>query len=549
MSNRRSERLRRKRQSQPGAYSPYDDGYVVESEASFLPPPAPPPDSRHARYKDSPHRLTDQSPDLARRRRANDAMVDRVATSLFDILGSATRRPVNPTFRRAPMRTDDPDVIQSDDDEDDDNVNTGVRRPTQQSTRIPPQRSVPSVGHPRSRNPGASRRAPAPSSIARRVIPTRKLAPVAVMLALLCLAPVVLLMLDGLLSSRRATHARVGSAWRLRVSIPTLPCQSGECRLRVRTMLSALRAFLLRAASRPSVGRPNDDNLSSMDTTTKKDESATMILPPDVVTREQLNGEFAPRVLAAARKAAEAEAARLIAAMPSATTGDGDASAEGQNREEDEMQRRETFEQFVERFAADKDLPADFALASAGGTVIASQPSAVQQLARFAKRYATALVSDGLFTPSWPTGASAVVKPEVLPGNCWTFGGSKGSVTIRLARPVRVSAVSVEHTPQRSVFSIDSAMKRFRVVALRLGEDGESSPADVQVGEFEFEVGEGKHHLQTFEVTRGVGISRAVRFEILSNHGGRHTAVYRLRVHGEEVNIGGRDDLVGGDEA
>jgi len=60
----------------------------------------------------------------------------------------------------------------------------------------------------------------------------------------------------------------------------------------------------------------------------------------------------------------------------------------------------------------------------------------------------------------------------------------------------------------------------------------------VNLGEFEFDVSGNRWQLQSFGIGTGDEVEeiRAVKVEILSNHGAQHTCVYRLRVHGIEVS-------------
>lgn len=43
---------------------------------------------------------------------------------------------------------------------------------------------------------------------------------------------------------------------------------------------------------------------------------------------------------------------------------------------------------------------------------------------------------------------SSDLKPDVHPGNCWAFRGSRGFVAIRLSMPIFPTAVTLEHTPR-----------------------------------------------------------------------------------------------------
>ena len=230
------------------------------------------------------------------------------------------------------------------------------------------------------------------------------------------------------------------------------------------------------------------------------------------LTRGELETDILPRLLAAARETASQEAARISKDVPDV----------GRSQDDDNQ-----FMAFAERYAGDKDLPADYALASTGGTILSCTPSTVLSYARFARQYAQALVTERNRL-QLPPRARVILTPEILPGNCWGFRGDRGDVTIGLARPTVVKSVTVEHTPRGSVFSMKSALRRFRVTGLKVG------GGTAELGEFMFDAEkETRGHLQSFAVKSGGGKLRAVKVEILSNHGAKNTCVYRVRVHGE----------------
>lgn len=577
MITRQSARLRRKRQttpglSQPGSYSAFNEGYVVESEASFLPvgerasksgapgPTGAAPDSRRARYAASPHRFTvEDSPILGSRRkegreeeeessgndnadrdnnnenesepsdtlpeadpttmsmdppnprtppagiqRANrDNVVNRVRTSLFDILGSATRRPVTPHWRPVggPRQgTGDGE---------------GRRGTQRQNVRLP--RSMPLSGPQGSgveneiiysdeedAEEDSVTPVLAPVSQHRR---QRGLSPLSMLASIMLLSLALVLVLDNEVTKRRGGEP----AWHRFSRVVHIPDMRDSFNISARDI--AERAL--------AAGR------GGLRILFRNAWPATPVpIPLDVVTRDELRAVLLPEMLTAARRAAIEETERVTREARALETVKPSASLSS-------VSNGVEFAEFAERYAADKDLPADFALASAGGSVIATEPSALTLWARFARAYATALVSSRHFTPTKPRSPSVVLSPDVLPGDCWAFDGSQGSLTIRLARPVLVSAVTIEHTPRRSVFSVSSALREFRIVGLPVILD----EPEVVLGEFVFDMtDEATRHMQTFKIQsiNTANAMRGVRVEILSNHGSSYTTVYRIRVHGEE---------------
>lgn len=500
-SARRSDRLRRKRQttpglSQPGACKLYGSGYVVESEASFLPPPSNP---RRSRYQNSPHILAQDSSPIPSTKQNNVAQ--RVQTSLFDILGSATRRPVYnawPAFRNTPDSASQqkPEDIAIDDDADEQVVVAEGAVPHQHP-------------HPVRRNLYHA------FSAMPRAYRSSSWSPIFLLVLLLVFTVPAILLLQARVASRlpyfertpRAISSISISMPSISIPMPSMPrisvgewFPSREAVLRVLTrgknLGARVLAYLFRGAW-PSANRGST-----------------------AVTRAELDA-LMPDIVEEARKAAMEEATKVTNAV-------GGGGSDGSSAKD--------FVQFVERYAADKGLPADYALRSAGGSIAAASPSLVRMYAKYVREYTESILSDSVFTPAVPRRPVAVLEANVLPGNCWAFEGEYGSLTIKLARPVVPGMVTMEHTPEFSVFSTLGAPRRFRVWGVPVGASratvGEGDM--VLLGEFVFEMGEGKRHLQSFVVERR-GEMRAVKFEFLSNHGGRYTSVYRLRVHGKEV--------------
>ncbi|XP_032869058.1 SUN domain-containing protein 2-like [Amblyraja radiata] len=116
-------------------------------------------------------------------------------------------------------------------------------------------------------------------------------------------------------------------------------------------------------------------------------------------------------------------------------------------------------EQALKLYSADRVGLVDYALESAGGSVIHTRCTETLETK-------TALLSLFGF-PLWYQSRSprAVIQPEVHPGNCWPFKGSQGFVVIELAEWIWPTAFTLEHIP-RSISlggSISSAPQDFSV--------------------------------------------------------------------------------------
>ncbi|VDM15831.1 unnamed protein product [Hydatigera taeniaeformis] len=178
-----------------------------------------------------------------------------------------------------------------------------------------------------------------------------------------------------------------------------------------------------------------------------------------------------------------------------------------------------------EAFMADGTGKADFALESAGGTVVSTRCT------RTYTSFKSAVSLFGITLAYWSRSPNEILQPSNHPGECWCFHGSTGQAIVRLAVPVHVTGVSLEHIPKALAHTgrIDSAPREFLIKALESdsAEDGEI------LGSFIYN--EDGKPIQYFPVmARSDGKPTLfVELVITSNHGHpEYTCVYRLRVHG-----------------
>uniref|UniRef100_A0A3Q3A4F9 SUN domain-containing protein n=1 Tax=Kryptolebias marmoratus TaxID=37003 RepID=A0A3Q3A4F9_KRYMA len=124
--------------------------------------------------------------------------------------------------------------------------------------------------------------------------------------------------------------------------------------------------------------------------------------------------------------------------------------------------------------------------------------------------------------------------PDVHPGNCWAFKGSKGFLVIQLSMRILPTAVTMEHVPKVLAPSrtLRSAPRDFSVYVIRQTESDvcfqglrdESQEEGKLLGSFTYE--EDGEDLQTFSVS------------VLSNWGHPdYTCMYRFRVHGTPSDV------------
>ncbi|XP_077552410.1 uncharacterized protein LOC144166794 isoform X2 [Haemaphysalis longicornis] len=118
--------------------------------------------------------------------------------------------------------------------------------------------------------------------------------------------------------------------------------------------------------------------------------------------------------------------------------------------------------EMLAKYDADKTGLPDYALETAGGTVVNTRCTETY-VDRAPKYYWYGV-------PLWTFARTAreAIRPEMQPGQCWPFRGSQGQLVVKLSQRVRVTAFTVEHI-SRSVAigeSISSAPREFQIWAL-----------------------------------------------------------------------------------
>ncbi|XP_030334046.1 SUN domain-containing protein 2 isoform X3 [Strigops habroptila] len=185
-------------------------------------------------------------------------------------------------------------------------------------------------------------------------------------------------------------------------------------------------------------------------------------------------------------------------------------------------------DQALKRYSEDRVGMVDYALESAGASVINTRCSETYETR-------TALLS--LFgIPLWYHSQSprVILQPDVNPGNCWAFRGSQGFAVIRLSSIIRPTAVTLEHIPKALSpnGTIPSAPKDFAVYGLK--EEGEEE--GLLLGQFTYN--HNGNPIQTFYFEDDtIGTYQLVELRVLSNWGHlEYTCIYRFRVHGEPAH-------------
>ncbi|XP_018618747.1 SUN domain-containing protein 2-like isoform X2 [Scleropages formosus] len=189
-------------------------------------------------------------------------------------------------------------------------------------------------------------------------------------------------------------------------------------------------------------------------------------------------------------------------------------------------------QQALSLYQADRIGMADYALESAGGSVIFQHHSPTYQIR------AGHFPLFGFPLHYTSEGPRSVIQPEVYPGKCWAFQGSQGFLGISLSYPIYITHVTLEHLPQSLSPSghINSAPKDFAVYALSTEKEEEET---TWLGTFTYD--QNREPIQTFELPIPAKmIHSAVELKIMSNWGHpEYTCVYRFRVHGEPTKLRG----------
>lgn len=189
---------------------------------------------------------------------------------------------------------------------------------------------------------------------------------------------------------------------------------------------------------------------------------------------------------------------------------------------------------------ADRTGRVDYASIANGASVIRSGPAAtsksfsenVPYLNRLAHHVSLRFYGHG------PEAALTPTHPVASLGQCWSFEKESnslsgfGTLTVRLARPVFVEKISIEHPTVDFTDNQKSAIRSFRIIGF---EDFEAQSQTRQtLGSFEFQISENASGLQTFNVLKCESVLKSISLAVDTIWGGPSACLYRFRVHGRE---------------
>ncbi|CDW54431.1 Sad1 UNC domain containing protein [Trichuris trichiura] len=203
----------------------------------------------------------------------------------------------------------------------------------------------------------------------------------------------------------------------------------------------------------------------------------------------------------------------------------------------------------LKRYDSDKTGLPDYALESAGGAILSVRCTETYD----PKSRVLTLFGIPIFYKTYSP--RKLIQPGTMPGECWAFKGSVGSVVIQLGGTIQITGVSYEHVA-KSISPdghIESAPKNFEVYGLT----SKNSPNATLLGSYTYR--EDGDALQwryilfwsnTFDGSFPFKATNAsafpiVELKVLRNHGHpRYTCLYRFRVHGYRMKpaYGNEDD-------
>ncbi|XP_077018295.1 SUN domain-containing protein 3 isoform X2 [Tamandua tetradactyla] len=206
----------------------------------------------------------------------------------------------------------------------------------------------------------------------------------------------------------------------------------------------------------------------------------------------------------------------------------GDPTEEENNKEILDEEMSNLINYVLKKLREDQVQMADYALKSAGASIIEAGTSESYKNAK-AKLY-----WHGIGFLNYEMPPDIILQPDVHPGKCWAFPGPQGHTLIKLARKIIPTAVTMEHISETISPSgnTSSAPKEFSVYGISKECEGE----EIFLGEFIYN--KRGTTIQTFELQHEVSeYLSCVKLKILSNWGHpTYTCLYRFRVHGNPGN-------------
>lgn len=111
-------------------------------------------------------------------------------------------------------------------------------------------------------------------------------------------------------------------------------------------------------------------------------------------------------------------------------------------------------------------------------------------------------------------------------GDCWSFAGSTGHISVLLSKPIIPTEFAIEHIADTPNLKRSSAPKTFRVFSVNTDSDEEEL-----LGEYEYTLTGPSTQLFKVQNTPHQSV-KMIKLSITSNHGhSEYTCLYRFRVY------------------
>lgn len=195
----------------------------------------------------------------------------------------------------------------------------------------------------------------------------------------------------------------------------------------------------------------------------------------------------------------------------------------------DQTTAQELVETMLEKFSADVIGKSDYALAAVGGSI-------ERRKGLTSPDYMPSSFHPFQWFFSVSRSPEAAIQSDMTVGNCWACSLEVGcNITIKLAQPTDVQAISIDHISSKIAHDFRSAPKSVRVFGLTdLPAEANDESSHRFLGQVEYDVLQDRQ-VQTFplENTANAGTKYSwVKFQVVENHGHPdYVCIYRVRVH------------------
>ncbi|GAX12613.1 hypothetical protein FisN_13Lh074 [Fistulifera solaris] len=208
---------------------------------------------------------------------------------------------------------------------------------------------------------------------------------------------------------------------------------------------------------------------------------------------------------------------------------------------------RKAIQSRMDIVAADLTGKVDYAAISSGGVIIKTGKYATTSSIVDTLPYGNRLLHmlrlrfyghgpEAAIMPTYP------FDPSQALGNCWAFVATPSELgkyavfSVSLANPIYATQVAIEHPPREVNDRAKAAIRSFRVVGF---ESADATGKAWDMGQFEYRLGD--DYLQVFDLEEEMGDAdipaiQSLSLLIDSNWGLGYSCLYRLRVHGHNVD-------------